>query len=220
MLAAIISLLLVILFVLLLHIYARWFLVQARQRSRSSVNVPNVLGSRFHRFTIIDTTSDSSPSKGLHPSLISSLPLFVYYNPKDEAKQQHGLECAICISSFEEEEVGRKLPKCSHAFHVECIDMWLHSHSTCPICRAAVVSEAKMNVEIDDSMPEMLEELSNFTGDALHLEIDVVEDLSMGIEDNVSFGNDLVSGFSSLESSLGGSLKRILSSNRAERGVV
>jgi E3 ubiquitin-protein ligase ATL41 len=35
-------------------------------------------------------------------------------------------------------ELVRRLPACKHLFHVDCIDMWLHSHSTCPICRAVV----------------------------------------------------------------------------------
>ncbi|XP_076899495.1 RING-H2 finger protein ATL2-like [Bidens hawaiensis] len=141
MLAAIISLLLVILFVLLLHLYTRWFLLQARRRSRTSVNVPHVLGSRLHqRFTIIDTSNsdDNSNAKfGLPIAIISSLPLFVY-NFSSIGDRNHGLECAICLCVFEDEEIGRKLPACGHAFHVECIDMWLQSHSTCPICRATI----------------------------------------------------------------------------------
>lgn len=44
--------------------------------------------------------------------------------------------------------MGRCLPKCGHGFHVECIDMWLSSHSNCPICRAPIVVNV---VEIDSS---------------------------------------------------------------------
>ncbi|CAK7325667.1 unnamed protein product [Dovyalis caffra] len=43
--------------------------------------------------------------------------------------------CAICLSEFEEDEELRTLPVCSHSYHVECIDMWLHSHTNCPMCR-------------------------------------------------------------------------------------
>ncbi|RWW33443.1 hypothetical protein GW17_00001834 [Ensete ventricosum] len=47
-------------------------------------------------------------------------------------------ECAICLSAVEEGETVRTLPSCKHLFHVGCIDMWLGSHSTCPVCRTAV----------------------------------------------------------------------------------
>lgn len=52
------------------------------------------------------------------------------------------MECAVCLSEFREGEVGRKLPKCNHSFHIDCIDMWFLSHSTCPLCRAGVQPES------------------------------------------------------------------------------
>ncbi|KAK1437034.1 hypothetical protein QVD17_02819 [Tagetes erecta] len=159
MLAAIIALLLVILFVLLLHLYTRWFLLQARRRSRnSSVTVPRVLQSRFNqRFTIIETSnSDHSSTKlGLPFSIIAQLPLFVYKVHDFELE----LDCAICLSVFEDEEIGRKLPGCGHAFHVECIDMWLNSHSTCPICRTTIDHNRKIEITDSDHNQEDISEL-------------------------------------------------------------
>jgi E3 ubiquitin-protein ligase EL5 len=35
-------------------------------------------------------------------------------------------------------EAERFLPKCEHGFHAECVDMWLRSHPTCPLCRVDV----------------------------------------------------------------------------------
>ncbi|MBA0562076.1 hypothetical protein Golob_007154, partial [Gossypium lobatum] len=51
-----------------------------------------------------------------------------------------GTDCAVCLTEFEEDETLRLLPKCNHAFHVPCIDTWLRSHTTCPMCRAPIVS--------------------------------------------------------------------------------
>ncbi|XP_021278992.1 RING-H2 finger protein ATL63 [Herrania umbratica] len=224
MLAAVISLLLVILFVLLLHVYAKWFLAQARRRSRSSsMSVSHVFRpDRFHHFHAFtfDTTFPSSPSKGLDSSVISSIPLFVY--TMEEYK--HGLECVICLSPFEDDDVGRNLPKCGHCFHVECIDMWLQSHSNCPICRAPVLS----NDKVADSEVSSLESV----GVLLNREVGVIDgslrsdNLTELSESNncptAAADDDILPASSSsltLSSSLGCSLKRMLSRNRSERKV-
>lgn len=54
---------------------------------------------------------------------------------------QEGLECAVCLTPFEDTEILRLLPKCKHAFHLECVDTWLVSHSTCPLCRHCITSD-------------------------------------------------------------------------------
>ncbi|CAD6211466.1 unnamed protein product [Miscanthus lutarioriparius] len=50
-------------------------------------------------------------------------------------------DCAVCIAEVGPGEAARVLPRCGHAFHVECVDMWLRSHSTCPLCRCAVAED-------------------------------------------------------------------------------
>ncbi|KAH7292654.1 hypothetical protein KP509_29G079600 [Ceratopteris richardii] len=45
-------------------------------------------------------------------------------------------ECAICLTEFRESECIRMLPRCEHCFHTRCIDVWLFTHSTCPLCRS------------------------------------------------------------------------------------
>lgn len=44
--------------------------------------------------------------------------------------------CSICLGEFMEGDEVRVLSQCMHIFHVPCIDMWLHSHPNCPLCRA------------------------------------------------------------------------------------
>ncbi|KAG9144222.1 hypothetical protein Leryth_022086 [Lithospermum erythrorhizon] len=48
-----------------------------------------------------------------------------------------GTECAVCLSEFQENENLRLLPKCTHAFHLPCIDTWLKTNTNCPLCRSS-----------------------------------------------------------------------------------
>ncbi|CAI5471906.1 unnamed protein product [Closterium sp. Yama58-4] len=44
-------------------------------------------------------------------------------------------ECTVCLSDFNEGELIRFLWPCEHQFHVTCIDHWLATKTTCPVCR-------------------------------------------------------------------------------------
>ncbi|KAL1196998.1 RING-H2 finger protein ATL43 [Cardamine amara subsp. amara] len=77
-------------------------------------------------------------NSGIDRSVIESLPVFRF---GALSGQKDGLECAVCLARFEPTEVLRLLPKCKHAFHVECVDTWLDAHSTCPLCRYRVDPE-------------------------------------------------------------------------------
>ncbi|PRQ46932.1 putative transcription factor C2H2 family [Rosa chinensis] len=63
-------------------------------------------------------------------------------------------ECAVCLSVFEDGEEVRKLPSCKHSFHAPCIDMWLYSHSDCPLCRATVPVVSWCHRELTTTTPE------------------------------------------------------------------
>ncbi|KAE9603780.1 putative chromatin regulator PHD family [Lupinus albus] len=81
------------------------------------------------------TRSWSSRLSGIDKLVIETLPFFKFSSLKGS---KEGLECTVCLSKFEETEILRLLPKCKHAFHMNCIDKWLESHSTCPLCRYKV----------------------------------------------------------------------------------
>lgn len=44
-------------------------------------------------------------------------------------------DCAICQDTIQTGHQTRKLNACEHKFHRGCIDQWLYSHVTCPVCR-------------------------------------------------------------------------------------
>ncbi|MED6222497.1 hypothetical protein PIB30_065027 [Stylosanthes scabra] len=80
-------------------------------------------------------TRNGSRFSGINREIIEKLPFFRFSSLKGS---KEGLECTVCLSRFEDSEVLRLLPKCQHAFHITCIDKWLESHSTCPLCRYRV----------------------------------------------------------------------------------
>lgn len=134
MILAIICLLLVAVLVFLLHIYARWIW---REYARVSRRTRRRSISSRRRFHFTGQEPVSLLNVGLDSAILETLPTVVY-------KSQNftdGLECAVCLCEFEEDEKARLLPNCGHSFHVECIDMWFRSHSTCPVCRSGAKPE-------------------------------------------------------------------------------
>ncbi|CAN8313092.1 unnamed protein product [Cochlearia groenlandica] len=75
---------------------------------------------------------------GLDQSLIDALPVFLYREIRGSSKEP--FDCAVCLCEFTEEDKLRLLPICSHAFHIVCIDTWLLSSSSCPLCRGTLFS--------------------------------------------------------------------------------
>ncbi|XP_074269231.1 RING-H2 finger protein ATL13-like [Silene latifolia] len=75
---------------------------------------------------------------GVDQSYIDTLPVFYY---KAIIGLKDPFDCAVCLCEFEPDDKLRLLPKCSHAFHMDCIDTWLLSHSTCPLCRSSLLSD-------------------------------------------------------------------------------
>ncbi|XP_010453943.1 PREDICTED: RING-H2 finger protein ATL63-like [Camelina sativa] len=181
LLAALVFLLLVVLFVLLLHFYARFFWSPShqdllssaarrrRRRRRSSNRRRTVTTTRIIPSLPLDVGGVNTPAavttnddKGLDLSVISSIPLFIYEGDEDQDEEEE--ECVICLGLWEVGEFGRKLRNCGHGFHVECIDMWLSSHSTCPLCRSPVLSSS-----VEDNLKPAVESVQEETEVRLQL---------------------------------------------------
>jgi len=82
----------------------------------------------------------TTSNRGIKKKVLNSLPKVSF--DAGEASKQTTMECAICLSEFEDGELIRVLPQCGHGFHVDCIDTWLGSHSSCPSCRQVLVVPA------------------------------------------------------------------------------
>ncbi|KAK8928414.1 RING-H2 finger protein ATL5 [Platanthera zijinensis] len=128
MLTAIVVLFTVVLLILFLHLYVRWHII--RRASRQARRRRRLVFSGEGQAAAV-----SAGNRGLDPSILASLAVLLF---SDEGEEDESGECAVCLNEFEEGEKIRRLPDCAHRFHLDCIDMWFCSHSTCPLCRAAV----------------------------------------------------------------------------------
>ncbi|URE05106.1 RING-H2 finger protein [Musa troglodytarum] len=112
----------------LLHLLARHLLRPINREPEDMSNVTALQGQLQQLFRLHDA--------GVDQSFIDTLPVFLY-NAIIGVKDP--FDCAVCLCEFEADDKLRLLPKCSHAFHLDCIDTWLLSHSACPLCRRSLI---------------------------------------------------------------------------------
>ncbi|KAK1317320.1 RING-H2 finger protein ATL13 [Acorus calamus] len=113
----------------LLHLLVRYLLRPTNRNPEDFDNVTALQGQLQQLFHLHDS--------GVDQSFIDTLPVFLYKAITGGLKDP--FDCAVCLCEFDADDKLRLLPKCSHAFHVECIDTWLLSHSTCPLCRGSLL---------------------------------------------------------------------------------
>ncbi|GAB2301709.1 hypothetical protein Dimus_036289 [Dionaea muscipula] len=90
----------------------------------------------FHIASRSDLSSLERGFHGLEPVLIANYPVKKY---KDEYfSSADSAQCAVCLAEYNPEDVLRILPYCGHYFHINCIDIWLLQHCTCPVCRISL----------------------------------------------------------------------------------
>ncbi|CAH8361182.1 unnamed protein product [Eruca vesicaria subsp. sativa] len=122
-----------------LLVYAKCF----HNSLRSETDEEGDIGRLDRLWQGLFNQSSSRLFTGLNKTAIESLPFFRFSALKGS---KQGLECSVCLSKFEDVEILRLLPKCKHAFHIECIDEWLEQHATCPLCRNRVCIDDELSV--------------------------------------------------------------------------
>ncbi|KAL2246632.1 E3 ubiquitin-protein ligase RING1-like isoform X2 [Sesamum indicum] len=111
-----------------------------------------------HQAPLVDHPIWYIRTVGLPQSAIDSISVFKY---KKGDGLIEGCDCSICLNEFQENESLRLLPKCSHAFHVLCIDTWLRSHKNCPVCRAPILISTNVNANLPTGSSETSNTNSN-----------------------------------------------------------
>jgi hypothetical protein len=44
----------------------------------------------------------------------------------------------VCMEEFQRGDVRKTLPCLHSEFHEKCVDRWLQSNATCPVCKHAI----------------------------------------------------------------------------------
>lgn len=125
------------------HVYARW----KWERQRREVEL----------YSHEAYEQKAAARKGLDRAMVDALPTFIYdtdtiksLKASEGRLDQAGMECPVCLCEFQHNEKGRLLPKCSHRFHADCIDTWLLSNPSCPVCRASAGPEMEVSSVRDE----------------------------------------------------------------------
>lgn len=108
--------------------------------------------------TFATAAARSRRMRGLDPAVLEAFPTMAYADVKAHKAGKGTLECAVCLSEFDDDEALRLLPKCSHAFHTDCIDAWLASHVTCPVCRANLVPDVEAPTAVSTAVSTTTEQ--------------------------------------------------------------
>lgn len=175
----VLALLTALLFMSFFSIYIRHFARSSssdssyRRRRRSS-------STAYFSATSSNYRSPRSIEKGVDPITIQSIPVHAYggRDAKQAIKKlEPEIECAICLSEFEERDWVKEIPYCGHVFHVECIDTWLSSHVTCPLCRTAKLFPAPaVEEEEREKDADEVEEVRSGVGEVQENEVRLVVD--------------------------------------------
>jgi hypothetical protein len=71
--------------------------------------------------------------------------------------------CSICQVNLEEGERVRAISKCQHLFHSPCLEPWLDSHNTCPLCRITITETVTpTNAYLTNLLTFIEERIQNF----------------------------------------------------------
>eukprot|EP00271_Cylindrocystis_brebissonii_P012946 TRINITY_DN32465_c0_g1_i1.p1 TRINITY_DN32465_c0_g1~~TRINITY_DN32465_c0_g1_i1.p1 ORF type:complete len:266 (-),score=46.70 TRINITY_DN32465_c0_g1_i1:397-1194(-) len=74
---------------------------------------------------------------GLVASARNSIPKVPFEDLPLKGEEGEEPQCTVCLLEYRKGDLLDVLP-CDHAFHTICLDEWLASHTTCPICRVSL----------------------------------------------------------------------------------
>lgn len=126
----------------------------------------SILRSRRDEDPFIAFSPTMWNNRGLDESVIREIPTFHFI--KGEAENQTVYGCVVCLTEFQEQDMLKVLPGCSHAFHLDCIDIWLQTNANCPLCRSSISGNKHCpfdHIIAPSSSPQDSQLLSNMGSD-------------------------------------------------------
>ncbi|XP_045420886.1 E3 ubiquitin-protein ligase RNF133 [Lemur catta] len=78
----------------------------------------------------------------------------------DEEINPNGDSCVVCFESYKPNDTVRILT-CKHFFHKNCIDPWILSHGTCPMCKCDILKALGIQVDVEDGTESLQVLMSN-----------------------------------------------------------
>ncbi|KAK7315018.1 hypothetical protein VNO77_33550 [Canavalia gladiata] len=119
-------------------------------------------------YNVPNPQNTASGTHGIDPRVLDTFPVMAYSAVKHlKMCQNAALQCAVCLREFTDTDVLRFLPKCGHVFHPDCIDAWLASHVTCPLCRAKLNGEVSVEIEGEARARQVFDESSVRRGEVV-----------------------------------------------------
>ncbi|CAL5211197.1 unnamed protein product [Lathyrus oleraceus] len=145
------------------------FYLKPRRVDWSSIRMRSVSVLQHHNHNNGISNSDL----GLKKELREMLPIIVY----NESFSVKDTLCSVCLLDYQPDDRLQQIPVCGHTFHMSCIDLWLASHSTCPLCRLSLLPTPKSstetsNMQVDNSN---FQNISGEIGISANSRIDVEE---------------------------------------------
>ena len=88
---------------------------------------------------VVPQRSRPPPPRGLDAATMASFPESVF--EAGQSVKEEEATCSVCLADYEPGDKLCTLPLCGHVFHRACIDEWLCSHQTCPLCRVCLAPQ-------------------------------------------------------------------------------
>ncbi|KAJ0243124.1 RING-H2 finger protein ATL7 [Hirschfeldia incana] len=160
-----------------------FYVIYLRRRS-SSVDWSS-LGMRGGG-SFVSTNNLSKAELGLSKELRQMLPIVIF----KESYSINDSQCSVCLGDYQANEKLQQIPPCGHTFHMDCIDLWLTLHTTCPLCRLSLIP--KSSLEGSQQNLETASSISNSDGGGASAQSgsQTVSEIEIHIDDGQEVDND------------------------------